>query len=228
MLKVCSLDFINNDEFGTDILSSTGEVLYSAEEKITPEILLKLYFKEIFTNQEISTSSEGTSETAAVKKPQKIKFDEEQAKRVAKWSLEIGKLLGFEQNELEELELAAYNHKIGSSKFTEDQAENKDFKNMCAEAGYEYLLKIKHYPDKVAEVAKLYLEKYDCNKFDINKIDLKMPFYQIVAITSYYDEYFTKTNSKEETLKKMLRLGQKRFNPYILHKFTNYMRNNNE
>lgn len=228
MLKVCSLDFLNKEEFGTDVLSVTGEVLYASTDKITPELILKLYFKDIYIDEtpkkiEIPIASEEIN-----KKPEKLKFNEDQAKMIAKWSVEVGKLLSFEETELEELELAAYNHKIGYLKLREDKLENKDFKIMCAEAGYKYLTKEKNYPERVAEVTKLYLEKYDPNKFDINKIDLKIPFYHIVAITSYYYEYYTKTSSKDEALKKMLRLGGKRFNPYVLHKFVNYMRNNDE
>lgn len=293
MLKVCSLDYLNKEVFGTTIFASNGAVLCAANDKVTPELLLKLYFKELFIDEKTVTvhgspkenitntstpvnnstisntaisstaASNTTSNTNTIRatettntnesnmsrskmvasnitpsnaiesetveiKQKKLLFDEERAKKVAKYSVELAKLIGgYGESELAELELAAYNHKIGGINFTEDHLIHKDIRNMIAEVGYQYLLKEKKYPDKVAEVTKLYMDKYDCNRFDINKIDLKVPFYHIVAITSYYDEYLAKTLSKDETIKKMLRLGHKRFNPYVLHKFVNYMRNNN-
>lgn len=51
MIKTCSLDFINNEFFDTDIMSSNGTVLFSATDKVTPEILLRLYFKEIYITE---------------------------------------------------------------------------------------------------------------------------------------------------------------------------------
>src|SRR5574344_1637313 len=51
MIKVCSLDFLNDDEFTVDIKSGDGTLLYSKGSKITPAILLKLYFREIFVEE---------------------------------------------------------------------------------------------------------------------------------------------------------------------------------
>lgn len=51
MNRVCSLDFLNSEYFTSDIKTSDGLVLFHAGDKITPEIILKLYFKEIYTDE---------------------------------------------------------------------------------------------------------------------------------------------------------------------------------
>lgn len=51
MIKTCSLDFINKRFFGTDIMAQDGTVLFYADDKVTHEKLLKLYFKEIYINE---------------------------------------------------------------------------------------------------------------------------------------------------------------------------------
>lgn len=54
MIKICSLDFLNREVFDTDIMTVDGEVLFNGGEKITPEILLRLYFKEIYIAQPLA------------------------------------------------------------------------------------------------------------------------------------------------------------------------------
>lgn len=51
MIKICSLDFLNREKFGTDVMTADGTVLFRSEEKVTPEIILKLYFKEIYAEE---------------------------------------------------------------------------------------------------------------------------------------------------------------------------------
>lgn len=48
MIKICSLDFINKEKFETDVLTEDGKVLVSGSDKITPDVLLKLYYKSIY------------------------------------------------------------------------------------------------------------------------------------------------------------------------------------
>lgn len=54
MIKICSLDFLNREVFETDVMSVDGEVLFPSGETITPEILLRLYFKEIYIAQPLT------------------------------------------------------------------------------------------------------------------------------------------------------------------------------
>ena len=47
MIKVCSLDFLNKSVFGVDVKNAEGTILQRFDDPVTPEALLKLYFKEI-------------------------------------------------------------------------------------------------------------------------------------------------------------------------------------
>jgi len=51
MIKVCSLDFVNKETFETDIMTAEGGLLCSATDKVTPDKILKLYFKEIYIKE---------------------------------------------------------------------------------------------------------------------------------------------------------------------------------
>ena len=51
MIRICSLDFLNKDFFETDVKTADGKVLLAAGEKITPEVILELYFKEIYVDK---------------------------------------------------------------------------------------------------------------------------------------------------------------------------------
>lgn len=53
MIKVCSLDFLNRDTFDTEVMSADGKILFGKKDKITPGILLSLYFQEIFTEKDL-------------------------------------------------------------------------------------------------------------------------------------------------------------------------------
>lgn len=61
MIKICSLDFLNRDLFEADIMTADGRILYHSGETITPEILLRLYFKEIYIKQPLFQKEEALS-----------------------------------------------------------------------------------------------------------------------------------------------------------------------
>lgn len=48
MIKICSLEFVNKETFEADIMTADGKVLFYATDVITPEKILKLYFKDIY------------------------------------------------------------------------------------------------------------------------------------------------------------------------------------
>jgi len=48
MIKICSLEFLNKKYFQTDILNKNGKILYEAGDEITPSIILRLFFKDIY------------------------------------------------------------------------------------------------------------------------------------------------------------------------------------
>lgn len=51
MIKISSLDLLNREVFDIDIMAKDGTVLFSSGEVITPEIILNLYFKEIYVEE---------------------------------------------------------------------------------------------------------------------------------------------------------------------------------
>lgn len=51
MIKVCALDFLNREFFETDVMTADGRVLFSSGDTITPNIILRLYFKDIYIQE---------------------------------------------------------------------------------------------------------------------------------------------------------------------------------
>ena len=51
MIKICSLDFLNNELFEADVMTADGRVLFNSDDKVTPDRLLILYFKEIYVKE---------------------------------------------------------------------------------------------------------------------------------------------------------------------------------
>lgn len=56
MIKICALDFLNKESFETNVLTEDGRVLAETGDKITPGLLLKLYFKTIYVERELEES----------------------------------------------------------------------------------------------------------------------------------------------------------------------------
>ncbi len=243
MIKICSLEFLNRDVFDAEVLSKNGAVMVDIGEKVTPEILLRLYFKDIYVAQELPSLEEIEEEVEEVKLedlisvkpdineslPLDLKFDEEQAKRVSNLSSLIGKMVGLKGDKISELEDAAYYHKVGISKLTQKDFADKDFRTKQGKEGYNILLEEMKLSKEIAEVAKSYFRKYESSQFSINEgPPSNIPYSHIVSIASYYDELLSKNYSKEKALKKMLQLGGNKFNIFILHKFIKMMREAND
>ena len=51
MIKVCSLDFLNKDVFEAEVLNAEGVILVPMGTRSTPEMILRLYFKEIYVKE---------------------------------------------------------------------------------------------------------------------------------------------------------------------------------
>jgi len=56
MIKICSLDFINKKTFEADVMSADGTVLIKSGEPITPNLILRLYYLDIYVEQPLSDS----------------------------------------------------------------------------------------------------------------------------------------------------------------------------
>lgn len=390
MIKICSLDFLNRDVFETDVMTSDGLVLVQGGEKITPDVLLRLYFKEIYIAQPLSDKDKVVNKVAAAvladaveevatsemavetedeftyegnnfvvpevdfaeelkkkkskkgpkasqddseddkddekdekvpkqaeldlddkekspksagnkfdleeeteekgKSPKKAKskfdaveedededeegkavrgpvaadlskyedepedkkasvkeksstkqeeveveeikpeemplvFDEEQANRIKQYSSQLAKQLGFSKDEIKEIELVAYNCNIGITRFKKADEAKKSFRKMKVFASYEQLVEEETIPQHLAEMIKYIINPYDSDAF---KLDSKIPYYHIVAITSFYEEMLAQGKDKSDTLLKMLQLGGHNFNIFVLHKFIKMMREAND
>lgn len=152
-------------------------------------------------------------------------FDEEQAKRIVKYSLKIGKMLKFSKEELKELEQVAYYCNIGVTEFKKSDVYRKGFRKRKALASYEKLLNEGAIPEKLTEMVKFCADSYESDSFELNS---KIPYHHIVALADVYEELLSQNNSKEETLLKMLQMGGNQFNIFILHKFIKMMREAND
>lgn len=206
MVKACALDFLNKTEFDTDVLSADGQILYTMGTPVTSEVLLKLYFKDIYV-------------------PKKLEFDEGHAQRVREYSVKIGKLIGMSSEKLEELKDAAYYHDIGITKFTESDLKKANFDMWQGEAGVNILIKERQFPQNIAEVANSHLKPYNSARFPLIKEErANIPYAHIVAIANCYDELSYKNIGKKKALEKMVQIGGGKFNIFILHKFINAMR----
>ena len=250
MSKICSLDLLDKQEFDLDIISSGGIKLFSKGDKITPEILLSLYFKEIFARKSIEISEDDEIENdkaeeqevgvsldeqsnleqlIADQTPETIetlKFDKEHADRIVQLSCDLGAIVKMPKKNLEELKQAAYYYQIGRIKMTENDLSSVDFEKKQADIGYDLLTLEMKMSKKVAEVTRIYLEDYNCLEFELNyKKPANIPYSHIVSIVDYYDKLINKDSfTKEEALKKMLIFRGSKFNIFILHKFINMMR----
>lgn len=48
MIKVCSLDYLNKEFYETDIVTADGRVLAAVGDRVSPDVILALYFKEVY------------------------------------------------------------------------------------------------------------------------------------------------------------------------------------
>lgn len=152
-------------------------------------------------------------------------FDEEQANRIKQYSSQLAKQLGFSKDEIKEIELVAYNCNIGITRFKKADAAKKSFRKMKVFASYEQLMEEEAIPQHLAEMIKYIINPYDSDAF---KLDSKIPYYHIVAITSFYEEMLAQGKDKSDILLKMLQLGGHQFNIFVLHKFIKMMREAND
>ena len=136
----------------------------------------------------------------------------------------LGKKLQFSENELNELEQAGYYHNIGVINLLKKDMLSKDFKKKRGEEGYTHILKELKLSENIAITAKLYLNNYECMNFELHKAKQKIPYYQIVSLAHYYYNS-SKYMPKEYVIQSILRLGSKKFNTFILHKFVDLLKN---
>lgn len=248
MIKICSLDFLNRNSLETDIMSKDGTVLLKKGENITPEMLLKLYFKDIYVerwpldeDEEMDAESKSDQELNAkevselVESPTEVNleeplvFNETEAQNTSRYASKIGAAIGITGDKLKDLEKAAYYHKVGIINFKKFDLKDKNFENRLAEVSYDILLNEMNFPEKVAEAARFFNRKYESTHFRLSSENpTEVPYSHIVGIASFYNKLLEKGLSKDKALERMLQIGGNRFNIFILHKFINIMRNSKD
>lgn len=328
MIKVCSLQFLKDAIFKADVKTVDGFVLFNSGEKVTPEIILELYFKDIYVDEQIleilavpeTTSTEEVSELVLVssvaeenlesvsaseiggsesgghfsreivssvmadgktasgprsvdvvddepdandikgpraadialehsdsaskelysnsskmqgsldaavadgpveEEDKALEFDEVLAKRIVDNSIKLGKILGFSESELKDVEKVAYYCYIGITDFKQSDLSKKGFRKMKLSASYFKLYRGNIVSDEIAESVKLCANNYESETF---ALDSKVPYHHLVSITSCYEDMLARNISKQEVLLKMLQMGGNRFNIFALHKFIHLMK----
>ena len=168
---------------------------------------------------------EGVEIPAVEPENEYFEFDEAKAKRMVKYSLQLGKLAGYSKEELKELEVVAYNSDIGITRFKKTDINKKGFRKMKSIASYEKLKEDGIIPYYLAEMVKSCTSAYES---DTLSLEAQTPYSHIVSIVSFYEDSLSKGKEKSEILLKMLQLGGHQFNIFVLHKFIKMMREAND
>lgn len=247
MRQINALELLNKEFFGQTIFSENEEVLYTETQKVTPEIIMKLYFKKIFVDDteikevveaekidDTDTGSIGfikkqnsqeTEVENGLKEQKESIFDEQEAVEVQKYSELMAIDLELSEAEIKNIKLAGYIHNIGDSFLTKEEKEKEDYHETRGKLGYEYTYNKLKYPEAVSRVAREYYKKSDLDNFDLsNKTIKNFPYSHIVTIAAYYVKHKSEYKNKDDALKKMIRIGGKLFNIYLLHRFIRKIR----
>ena len=222
-------------------------MLYTETQKITPEIIMKLYFKNIFIDdieikEVVGTANIDDTDTGSIefnrkqnkqepevdyKKPEEDEsiFDEKEALEVQKYSELIAIDLELSEAEIKNIKLAGFIHNIGDKFLTKEAKEKENYLELRSKLGYEYTYNKLKYPEAVSRVTKEYYRSSNLDNFDLsNKTIKNIPYSHIVTIAAYYAKHQNEYRSTEDILKKMIRVGGKLFNIYILHRFIRKIR----
>lgn len=240
MRKLCSLDFLNKEEFDTDVVFKDETPVFVKGDSVTPSVILKLYFQEVYKPKEPIELPKGVNEESLLSNvlgrdsftddieeynPLKIPFDKQHAKRVTQYSKIIAAPLNLSHEQVEALEVAAYFHEMGKITLNLEEAEKEDFEEKYTQATYDYLVKADFPMEEIAIAARDHLKRYEYQEYSLsfNK-SYNGPLAYIISIANAYDEMVQKTGTKEDALMRLLKIGGKRFNIYLLHKFITTMK----
>ena len=249
MIKVYSLDFLNNEFYDKDIISESGEIIFSANDQVTPDALLKLYFKNIYVQNPITENEIGA----------KNNHNKQKSENYSAASRSESRQIDSDNNESEQSESTTSDFKNVST--METPIENAvvttkvlekpagDCKKSFCDEIVEYSVKIgkllelpteeiqeleklayyyvidtmdKPVPDNMEKLVNRCYKDYKTEEFSL---DEKIPYQHIIFIVNYYVETLKQTQSKQKTIFKMLYLGTNKFNPFVLHKFLHMMQN---
>lgn len=233
MIKVCSLDFLNNEFFEKDILLENGKVLFKANDKVTTEALLKLYFRNIYIQNPITASRAeaqskilvhgnhvtGTSEQNNYSTPDFPELELEE-----QYSQEIADSSGSYQKSSTGSDDYFYTKIVEySTMFAKVLKLSEGEIKKLEDLAYNYVLKEMNepIPDEIKDDLQFCYKSYITNEFPLIG---KIPYTDIIFIIAYYVKMLKETQSKQKTIYKMLWYGNNKFNPFFLHKFLNMMK----
>lgn len=231
MIKVCSLDFLNNKVFEKDILSLDGKVLFKADDRVTPESLLKLYFRNIYVQNPITASKAEAQSRIPISNMTLVSvrdnvfdadlervavMEENNAKSDA--SSLIPQSASSSQEDYFYTKIVEYATSFGK-KLNLSEGEIKKLEDLA----YYYVLKEmdESIPDEMKEDVQFCHRSYRANEFPLIG---NISYVDIIFIIAYYVKMLKVTQSKQKTIYKMLWYGNNKFNPFFLHKFLNMMK----
>lgn len=154
-----------------------------------------------------------------------LKFDEQQAQRMAKLAVELGVLLKYAGKDLDDLRDAALYCNRGVISFRQDDVKKRDFEIHKALESAQMAAIEGKLSERAIESIRLHPNDYESASFSLKQ---KIPHYHIIAIVYYYEKILKKEGSKMLVLDRMLQLGGNKFNIFVLHKFINMMKDINE
>ncbi len=253
MIQICSLDLLNKDFFETDIFLANGKKVFSRGDKITPELILKLYFKEIYQPkmpiQETSKPKPVDEENILKAKFNEVKeicepilAQKEEPVIVIPDKKEPEIKLEFDEDQAQRFSKLAYDFglHLGLGKDELEDLKKAAYyinigrKSFTTEdekkAGFKKKLAQASYEIILSELGlPIYIAetaKFANSKYVSGNFNLKdkIPYHDIVSLVIFYDGLVAKNKSKDEALDTMLQLGANRFNIYVLHKFIRMMK----
>lgn len=174
--------------------------------------------------QALAPEPEPEPEPEEEKDPE-LKFDKEQAERMAQLAAKIGKTLKLDSRELDDLRKAAFYCNIGIISFRKSDTLKRDFEiHKALESAEMAKLEGKASANAI-ETIRLHPNDYDSTSFSLNQ---KIPHYHIIGMVYFYEKMIQKLGSKKAVLERMLQLGGNKFNIFVLHKFIRMMKETNE
>lgn len=257
MINVCSLDFLNRDVFDTDIMTSDGKVLCSSGDKVTPEMLLKLYFRKIYINKpqveeilDLATANVAAGVCVPRELASSPTFTESHSggPKIASTSKFIEENSEVELDETVDSELIEFDEILTDSQLDFNEAQAKRIAELSIKLGkilnfpkneLENLEKAAYYYNSVSAqqllkeigISKDIMEIINSCSSDYESenfnLDSQIPYSHIISIAGYYEKMLEKCGSKQETILKMLQIGGNKFNIFILHKFLKMVRETN-
>ena len=246
MEKVNALTFVGKSHFEFDVVCN-NEILHTKDSPITPDIILKLCFKELYTGIEqtlpeippeievppqpkekesIKSQYEKidlvfNKKAEAEQKSKPLVFNEKDAEEFSAKCITVAKLMKFPKEALDGLEKAAYYLESGRAGFSEEDAKEPDFCSKVIEASIKKVEAMgfsRTISEGIRNSRKIYAPDFVLDK------DCPIPYSHIISMVISYCKLMEKYNDKAVCIDILRKKGVQYFDVFVLHKFINYMR----